>query len=49
MGDATLREIATAMGWSLKHAAEVIEHCAALSPEMTDDVAEKLAQAKKIP
>lgn len=49
MADATLREVATAMGWSLKRAAEVIERYATLSPEMTDDVAEKLAQAKKIP
>lgn len=47
LADATLKEIATAMGWSIKHAAEVIERYAALSPEMTDGVAEKLARAGK--
>lgn len=49
MADASLKEIATAMGWSLKHASEVIERYAALSPEMSDGVAEKLAAAGKRP
>ena len=34
------------MGWSLKHAAEVIERYAALSPAMSDGRAEKLRKAK---
>lgn len=46
MADATLKEIATAMGWSLKHAASVIERYAALSPEMSDGLAAKLASAR---
>lgn len=46
MADATLKEIATVMGWSLKHAADVIERYAALSPEMSDGVGLKLAAAK---
>lgn len=46
MADATMKEIATAMGWSLKHAAAVIERYAALSPEMSDGLAVKLANAK---
>lgn len=33
------------MGWSLKHASEVIERCVALSPAMSDRLAEKLAMA----
>lgn len=49
MADATLKEIATAMGWSIKHAAQVIERYAALSPEMSDGVADKLARGKARP
>lgn len=49
MADATMKEIATVMGWSLKHAADVIERYAALSPEMSDSVAVKLATAKGKP
>lgn len=45
--DATLKEIATCMGWSIKHAAEVIGRYAALSPEMSDGIAEKLTLARK--
>jgi len=45
MADATLKEIATSMGWSIKQAASVIERYAALSPEMSDGVAAKLARA----
>lgn len=41
---ADLKEIATHMGWSVKHAAEVIERYVALSPAMTDGLAEKLAR-----
>ena len=43
---ADLKEIATHMGWSLKHAAEVIERYVALSPAMSDSLAAKLAQAE---
>jgi hypothetical protein len=43
---AELKEIATAMGWSIKHAAEVIERYVALSPAMADGLAEKLARAE---
>ena len=39
---AELKEIATHMGWSIKHAAEVIERYVALSPAMTDRLAAKL-------
>lgn len=41
-----LSEIATHMGWSLRHAANVIEHYARVSPGETDAVLVKLAQAK---
>lgn len=47
IADASLKEIATAMGWSLKRASEIIERYTALSPEMSDGVAEKLARAGK--
>lgn len=47
MADASLKEIATAMGWSIKHAAEVIERYTALSPEMSDGIADKLALTRK--
>ena len=47
MADASLKEIATAMGWSIKHASEVIERYTALSPEMSDGLAEKLTRAGK--
>lgn len=43
---AELKEIATHMGWSVKHAAEVIERYVALSPAMTDGLAAKLAGAQ---
>lgn len=43
---ADLREIATHMGWSIKHASEVIERYVALSPDMTDDLGAKLAEAE---
>lgn len=36
---AELKEIATHMGWSIKHAAELIERYVALSPSMTDGLA----------
>jgi len=45
MADASMKEIATAMGWSIKHAAEVIERYTALSPEMSDGIADKLARS----
>lgn len=44
---ADLREIATHMGWSLKHAASVIDTYAALTPEATDGIAAKLARADR--
>lgn len=44
---AELKEIATHMGWSLKHASEVIERYVALSPAMSDSLAEKLRKAEK--
>jgi hypothetical protein len=34
------------MGWSIKHAAEVIERYVALSAGMTDALAEKLEKAE---
>lgn len=37
-----LREIATIMGWSIKHAAQVIETYVALHPSMTDKVLARL-------
>lgn len=46
LADASLKEIATCMGWSIKHAAEVIERYAALSPEMSDGVAAKLEASR---
>ena len=43
---ADLKEIATHMGCSIKHAAEVIERYVALSPNMTDGIAQKLREAE---
>lgn len=43
---ADLKEIAVHMGWSIKHAAEVIERYVALSPAMSDTLAAKLARAE---
>lgn len=43
---ADLKEIATHMGWSLKHASEVIERYVALSPAMSDSLAAKLRKAE---
>ncbi|WP_090026900.1 tyrosine-type recombinase/integrase [Lutimaribacter saemankumensis] len=42
----SLSQIASHMGWSLRHAANVIEHYARVSPDETDAVLEKLAKAK---
>lgn len=44
--DASLREIATAMGWSYAHAATMLETYAAMLPEKTDDLAEKIERAR---
>lgn len=44
--DLSLSEIANHMGWSIRHAANVIEHYARVSPNETDAVLVKLAQAK---
>ncbi|MGQ3486964.1 tyrosine-type recombinase/integrase [Roseovarius pacificus] len=43
----SLSEIANHMGWSLRHAANVIEHYAQVSPAETHSVLVKLAQSKK--
>jgi integrase len=43
----SLSQIANHMGWSLRHAANVIEHYARVSPDETDAVLIKLAEAKK--
>jgi integrase len=42
----SLSEIASHMGWSIRNAANVIEHYARVSPDETDAVLVKLAQAK---
>lgn len=44
---AELQEIATAMGWSLKHAAEVIERYVALMPSMSDGLEDKLKRMRE--
>lgn len=44
LAGADLKEITTHMGWSIKHASEVIERYVALSPEMTDALGDKLAR-----
>lgn len=42
----SLSDIASHMGWSIRHAANVIEHYARVSPSQTDAVLVKLARAK---
>lgn len=42
----SLAEIAIHMGWSVRYAAQVIGHYARVSPDQTDSVLVKLAQAK---
>ncbi|MCZ4260966.1 tyrosine-type recombinase/integrase [Limimaricola sp. G21655-S1] len=42
----TLAEIASHMGWSIRHAAAVIESYARVSPDESDAILVKLAQAK---
>ncbi len=42
----SLSEIASHMGWSLRHAAAVIEHYARVSPDESDAILLKLARAK---
>lgn len=42
----SLGEIASHMGWSVRHAAAVIEHYSRVSPDETDAVLVKLATAK---
>lgn len=44
--DLSLGEIASHMGWGLRHAAAVIEHYARVSPDETDAILVKLALAK---
>ncbi len=43
----SLAQIANHMGWSLRYAANVIEHYARVSPDETDAVLVKLGQAKR--
>lgn len=43
----SLSEIASHMGWSVRHAAAIIEHYARVSPDESDAVLEKLERAKK--
>lgn len=43
---ADLKEIAVHMGWSIKHASDVIERYVALSPQMADGIAAKLDRAR---
>ncbi|WP_231703956.1 site-specific integrase [Cochlodiniinecator piscidefendens] len=43
----SLAEIANHMGWSVRYAANVIEHYARVSPDETDAVLVKLAQHRK--
>lgn len=45
--DLSLNQIAAHMGWSLRHAANVIERYAAVSPDESDDVLIKLAAHRK--
>jgi len=47
LADATLREIATATGWSIANASTIIERYMALRPEMADSLAAKLAASVK--
>ena len=42
----TLNQIAAHMGWSLRHAANVIERYASVAPEDADNVLDLLARAK---
>ncbi len=44
----SLAEIANHMGWSIRNAANVIEHYARVSPDETDAVLVKLSQAKRV-
>lgn len=45
--DLSLAEIAAHMGWSVRHAAAIIEHYARVSPDESDAVLVKLARAQK--
>ncbi|MFN3673953.1 MAG: hypothetical protein ACK4VM_18780 [Bosea sp. (in: a-proteobacteria)] len=44
--EVSLAEIAAHMGWSVRHAAAVIEHYARVSPDESDAILVKLARAK---
>jgi len=46
--DLSLRQIAVLMGWSVRYAAQVIEHYAQVSPDESDAVLRKLNQAKSV-
>jgi hypothetical protein len=47
--DLSLRQNAVLMGWSMRYAAQVIEHYAQVSPDESDAVLRKLNQAKLPP
>jgi len=46
--DLSLRQIAVLMGWSVRYAAQVIEHYAQVSPDESDAVLRKLNRAKSL-
>ena len=43
----TLSELATHMGWSFQHASAMLERYAALDPEMTDNILEKVRKSEE--
>ncbi|GAB5438247.1 hypothetical protein [Falsiruegeria mediterranea] len=43
----SLEEIATTMGWGIRHAGNIIEKYVALAPEKSDEVLLKSADARK--
>lgn len=45
----TLSELAAHMGWSFQHAAHMLERYAALDPEMTDSILEKVSRSQLLP
>jgi hypothetical protein len=46
--DLSLSQIASHMGWSLRHAAAVIGHYARVSPNESDKILVKLARAQEV-
>ncbi len=43
-----LGEIAAHMGWSLRHAANVIENYVSVAPELADEILVKLERARRV-